>query len=60
MKCKGQGKKDFVVILTEEDGTKRVFSEPVTINRATWLVLNSRLPLDFVPIHSLKTLEPKT
>jgi len=30
MKYKGQGKKEYVVIIKDEDGTRRVFSRPVT------------------------------
>lgn len=56
MKYKGQGKKEFVVVIKQDDGTKRVCSKPVTIGQATFLVRNSKLPLDFFAIRHLEEL----
>jgi hypothetical protein len=56
MKNKGQGKKDYVVVIKEEDGTRRVFSRPVTIGQASFLVRGSSLPLDFFAIRHLEQL----
>ena len=56
MKYKGQGKKEYVVIIKNDDGTKRVCSTPVTIGQAVFLVNKSRLPLDFVAIRHLEIL----
>jgi len=56
MKYKGQGKKDFVVVIKDEDGTQRVFSRPVTIGQASFMVRGSSLPLDFFAIRHLEQL----
>jgi hypothetical protein len=56
MKYKGQGKKEFVVVIRNDDGTKKVFSKPVTIGQAIFLIQGSSLPLDFVAIRHLEEL----
>lgn len=56
MKYKGQGKKEFVVVIREEDGSRRVFSRPVTIGQASFLVRGSSLPLDYFAIRHLEEL----
>ena len=56
MKRTGQGKKDYVVVIKNDDGSKRVFSEPVTEKSAVRLVLDSKLPLDYVAIRHIKEL----
>lgn len=39
MKRKGQGKKDYIVMIFDNYINKyRAFSKPVTINQAVWLV----------------------
>ena len=56
MKYKGQGKKEYVVVIKDEDGTRRVFSRPVTSSQAVFLICGSSLPLDFVAIRHLEEL----
>ena len=50
MKYKGQGKKDYLVIKFDEHlNDWRVFSKPVTIGQAVWLVQDApALKLDIV------------
>lgn len=60
MKCKGQGKKEYVVVIKEDDGSKRVFSEPVTEKTAVGLVINSKLPLDYVATRHIEELGIKS
>ena len=60
MKCKGQGKKEYVVVIKDDDGSKRVFSEPVTEKTALDLVINSKLPLDYVAIRHVEELGIKS
>jgi hypothetical protein len=56
MKYKGQGKKEYVVVIKDEDGTRRAFSRPVTSSQAVFLICGSSLPLDFVAIRHLEEL----
>ena len=58
MKYQGQGKKDYIVIKFDDYlNDWRVFSKPVTINQAVWLVQDApALKLDVV---SLKFWEQK-
>ena len=56
MKYKGQGKKEFVVVIKDDDGSKRVFSHPVTEKSAVFMILGSTLPLDYVDIRHIKEL----
>jgi hypothetical protein len=56
MKYKGQGKKEYVVVIKDEDGSRRVFSRPVTSNQAVFMICGSSLPLDFVAIRHLEEL----
>jgi hypothetical protein len=56
MKSKGQGKKDYVVVIKNDDHSRRVFSHPVTCNQAVALINGSSLPLDFVAIRHIETL----
>jgi len=56
MKHKGHGKKEFVVIITKDDGTRSVVSQPVTAGQATTLVLGSPLRLTYVAIRHLEEL----
>jgi hypothetical protein len=56
MKYKGQGKKEYVVVIRNDDGTRKVCSKPVTIGQACFLVRNSKLPLDFFAIRHLEEL----
>jgi hypothetical protein len=60
MKCKGQGKKEYVVVIKDDDGSKLVFSEPVTEKTALDLVINSKLSLDYVAIRHIKELGIKS
>jgi len=56
MKYKGQGKKQFVVVIKNDDGSKRVFSQPVTEKTAVRLILGSALPLDYVAVRHIQEL----
>jgi|TARA_R110000868_G_C10530528_1_gene733994 hypothetical protein len=56
MKSKGQGKKDYVVVIKDNNDSRRVFSHPVTSNQAVALINGSSLPLDFVAIRHIETL----
>lgn len=56
MKRKGHGKKDYVVVIKEDDGSRQIFSVPVTAKTATDLVINSKLPLDYVAIRHIDQL----
>jgi hypothetical protein len=56
MKYQNQGKKDYVVVIKNDDGTKKVFSKPVTEKTAVSLVINSKLPLDYVAIRHIEEL----
>jgi hypothetical protein len=56
MKYKGQGKKQFVVVIKNNDGSKRVFSQPVTEKTAVSLILGSALPLDYVAVRHIQEL----
>ena len=39
MKYKGQGKKEYVLIKFDDyEGKKRVFTKPLTINQASWMI----------------------
>lgn len=38
MKLKGQGKKEWVLISTDDNGQKTVVSKKLTINQAVWFV----------------------
>ena len=49
-------KKNYVVVIKQDDGSKRVFSRPVTQKTAVHLVLDSKLPLDYVAIRHIKEL----
>ena len=60
MKCKGQGKKEYVVVIKEDDGSKRVFSHPVTEKSAVFMILGSSLPLDYVAIRHIEELGIKS
>ena len=60
MKCKGQGKKEYVVVIKDDDGSKRVFSHPVTENSAVFMILGSSLPLDYVAIRHIEELGIKS
>lgn len=56
MKYQGQGKKEYVVVIKDEDGSQRVFSRPVTANQALFMVRGSSLPLDYFAIRHLEQL----
>jgi len=60
MKYKGQGKKEFVVVIKDDDGSKRVFSHPVTEKSAVFMILGSTLPLDYVAIRHIEELGIKS
>ncbi len=60
MKYKGQGKKEYVVVIKDDDGSRRIFSVPVTAKTATDLVINSKLPLDYVAIRHIEELGIKS
>jgi hypothetical protein len=60
MKYKGQGKKQFVVVIKNDDGSKRVFSQPVTEKTAVSLILGSALPLDYVAVRHIQELGVKS
>ena len=60
MKRTGQGKKDYVVIIKNDDGSRKVFSQPVTEKTAVNLVVNSRLPLDYVAVRHIQELGIKS
>lgn len=60
MKCKGQGKKEYVVVIKEDDGSKRIFSHPVTEKSAVFMILGSSLPLDYVAIRHIEELGIKS
>lgn len=60
MKSKGQGKKEYVVIIKNDDGSKRVFSHPVTEKSAVSIILGSKLPLDYVAIRHIDELGIKS
>ncbi|CAB4132272.1 hypothetical protein UFOVP259_10 [uncultured Caudovirales phage] len=49
-------KKNYVVVIKQDDGSKRVFSRPVTQKTAVHLVLDSKLPLDYVAICHIEQL----
>jgi hypothetical protein len=49
-------KKNYVVVIKQDDGSKRVFSRPVTEKTAVNLVLDSKLPLDYVAIRHIQEL----
>jgi hypothetical protein len=49
-------KKNYIVVIKQDDGSKRVFSCPVTEKTAVHLVLNSKLPLDYVAIRHIQEL----
>jgi len=41
MKYKGQGKKEYVLVKFDDyENKKRVFTAPLTINQASWMVLD--------------------
>lgn len=56
MKSTGQGKKEWVVVILQDDGTKRIASLPMTIKKACWLVNDSSLPLEPVAVSDLQRL----
>ena len=60
MKSTGQGKKDYVVVIKNDDGSKKVFSQAVTEKTAVSLVLGSSLPLDYVAIRHIEELGIKS
>ena len=60
MKRTGQGKKDYVVVIKDDDGSKRVFSHPVTEKSAVFMILGSSLPLDYVAIRHIEELGIKS
>jgi hypothetical protein len=61
MKCKGQGKKEYVVVIKEDDGSKRYVLAPnVTEKSAVFMILGSSLPLDYVAIRHIEELGIKS
>lgn len=60
MKYKGQGKKEYVVVIKDDDGSKRVFSRPVTEKSAVFMILGSTLPLDYVAVRHIEELGIKS
>lgn len=59
MKYKGQGKKEFVVTIKDDDGKQRIFTRPVTEKQALFIIRESSLPLDYVPIRHVEILGVK-
>ena len=56
MKYKGQGKKEFVVVIKDDDGKQRIFTRPVTEAHALFIIRGSSLPLDYFPIRHIEVL----
>lgn len=54
MKLKGQGKKEWVLISTDDNGQKTIVSKKLTINQAAWFV-NKYQSFDMVHINNIPT-----